>query len=226
MPTMCRRYRIINPDAAYLLALQIADDDMLRNIEANEAIFSPAEMPVIHNTDRGRTLARMRWGVERADLPETKPHQLVVNARDDKLAGRMWKGPVQSARCVIPADGFFEWDGPDGSKWPVALSRIDDRPFFFAGVIVPDRRSLTAAGFAIVTTVPNALVTPLQDRMPVMLDLEMARAWMIKGPLAQERLVEFCRPYPAEQMKRKDYPVPVRTKKAAPAPAQIQPELF
>ena len=223
---MCRRYRIIDPDAAYLLAVQMADDDMLKNIEANEAIFSPAEMPVIYHADRGRTLTRMRWGVERADLPETKPHQLIVNARDDKLTGRMWKRAAQETRCLTPADGFFEWDGPDGSKWPVALTMEDNRPFFFAGVIVPDRHNGNTRGFAIVTTVPNPLVAPLQDRMPVMLDLEMARAWMIKESLSETRLTEFCQPYPADRMKRKDYPVPVRTKKAAPKPTQIQPELF
>lgn len=169
--------------------------------------WSKAQMPVVYQGEGGRTLGSMRWGVW-PYYEKSLASRPVVNARDDALLTKaIWKYSARERRCVAAADGFLEWCGPAGAKWEVLFQLPGGRPFFFAGVwsndpIGEDR------GFAIVTTKPNAVVEALpHDRMPVILDEEAARRWIGAEPLPDERLLEFCRPYPGELVRR-DLPPP------------------
>jgi putative SOS response-associated peptidase YedK len=173
------------------------------------------QAPVILETEKGRTISLMRWGVQvqvknAAGKPVTK---YVTNSRDDKLSGFTWRYCIAERRCLIPANAYYEPDGPEGAKWEVRFTLPGRSGFFIAGVWDTDPDGLTRS-FSMVTTPPNALAARVQDRMPLVLDDEGARAWLGCTPLTADRLRELCCPFPAERMKSEALPPPERAGKA------------
>ena len=160
-------------------------------------------MPVVFQAKQ-RTLGTMRWGVW-PEYERALPARPLVNARDDALLTKsVWQRATAQGRCLVPADGFYEWCGPAGGKWEVLFELKERKPFFFAGVWSRDPVG-GGRGFALVTGRPNELVAALpHDRMPVILEEAGARAWMGDRPLAADRLMALCAPYPAERMTRTD----------------------
>ncbi len=159
---------------------------------------SPA--PVLLETEAGRSIAVMRWGVHVEIQGATKPlTKFVTNARNDKLAKYPWRFSVRERRCLIPAIAYYEPDGPPGGKWEVRYSLREHPMFFFAGLwdTDPDR---TTQAFTMVTTSPNELAAQIHDRMPLVLDAAGAREWLGRAPLSEERLLSLCMPYPASAM--------------------------
>jgi putative SOS response-associated peptidase YedK len=156
--------------------------------------------PILLETDAGRSLALMRWGVRVEIRGATKPLvKYVTNARDDKFAGFTWRMAVASRRCLIPAVAYYEPDGPPGATWEVRFTLREQPMFFIAGLWERDPDGKTRS-FTMVTTSPNSLAGALHDRMPLVLDVPGALAWLGHAPLSRERLGELCRPFPAEQM--------------------------
>jgi putative SOS response-associated peptidase YedK len=133
----------------------------------------------------------------------------VANTRDDSLFTRpVWKGAAAS-RCVVAADGFFEWAGVTGNKYEVHFRRQDRAPFYFAGVW---RREGNLRSWSMVTTTPNDVVAAVpHDRMPVLLDLEQARTWLSDLPATPEAILPLCRPYPGQLELTAMPPPPKRT---------------
>jgi putative SOS response-associated peptidase YedK len=196
---MCNHYRVERAEDVIGFARARAEALDANSWVVTADAWPKSAMPVVYHGEQ-RTLAAMRWGV----WPwfETKP-RYVTNARDDKLlTSSAWKRPVASGRCLVPADGFYEWTGPKGGKWEVLFHLPDNRPFFFAGIwsrdpIGEDR------GFALVTGKPNPIVAALpHDRMPVILDECGAMAWLGNQPLPDDRVLGLCTPYSGELVRR------------------------
>ena len=136
---------------------------------------------------RKRRLGSLRWG-----LKSGFGSRAVINARAETLARRpMFRNLFESRRCLIPADGFFEWGIADGVKRAHYFYRKDRRPFAFAGLW--DRQDVPAC--VIVTTTANDIVKPIHARMPVMLDPESAGTW-----LSTSGFESVMKPFPAELM--------------------------
>ncbi len=137
--------------------------------------------------DDKRRLGTLRWG-----LKPGSGSRAVINARAETLARRpMFKGLLEHRRCLIPADGFFEWGNTNGVKSPHYFYRKDRRPFVFAGLW--DRQDVPAC--VIVTTSANTLVEPIHARMPVMLDPDTADVWL--GASGVEAVLK---PFPPDLM--------------------------
>jgi len=205
---MCNHYRLDDPKAAELARLWATTAEERGWVPQNEA-WPKAEMPVVFQA-KERTLAVMRWGVW-PFFEKAMPARPIANARDDGLLTKAtWKRAAARGRCLVPANGFYEWCGPAGGKWEVLFELEGERPFFFAGVWSRDPAG-EGRGFALVTGRPNELVAALpHDRMPVILDDEGARAWIGDQPLEPEKLLGLCAPYPAARMTRTDQPKPAR----------------
>lgn len=144
----------------------------------------------------------MRWGfipswskgVNRA------PH---INARDDKLeTSRMFSEAYERRRCLIPADGFFEWRTDAGNKIPYRFTLKGGGLFGFAGIWEswrsPEGKQVRSC--AIITTEPNELVAPIHDRMPVILAEEAESAWLDPARMEFHTLRAFLKPFPAGSM--------------------------
>ena len=151
----------------------------------------------------GRRGELMRWGL----LPSwasPSPRGSMINARGEDMAVKpVFRNALMRRRCLVIADGFYEWKREGRRRAPVYFTLKSEGPFAFAG-LWERRRSPEGEwvhSCAIVTTRPNALVAPIHDRMPAMLTPSLEDAWLDEGeqdPLSLTALV--AEPYRAEDM--------------------------
>jgi putative SOS response-associated peptidase YedK len=241
---MCGRYRI--KDTHEVTAHLRETFDILDWVPDKPRfnIAPSQECPVITLDDEGDVVvpAFMRWGYvpywETSDRPKLAP----INAQAESvLTNGMFRQSVQKRRCLVPADGFYEWLRLDEkTKVPFDIHLKGGRSFFMAGIYEKARHNRPAA-FAILTTAPNELMAKIHARMPVILDDGKAKRWLQRGDLAPEKLAELTAPHPAEEMEatpisslvnspKNDVPEvlePVAfTPPPPPPPKPIQGELF
>ena len=129
----------------------------------------------------------------------------MINARAESLATKpAYRAAFKRRRCVIPADGFYEWrkESDGKTKTPMYIRRRDHKPFAFAGLweVWRSDDGTELPTCTIVTGEPNELVKPIHDRMPVILTAEAMRRWLEPAELPPEELMELRVPYPADQM--------------------------
>lgn len=128
--------------------------------------------------------------------PKTKG---VINARAETVDEKPYfRSAFRSSRCVIPADGFYEWLKSGKERHPFFFHRKDNGLFAFAGLYSAlaggDR-----IGFTLITTTPNELVAKVHNRMPVMLEEAEVRTWL-SSSATRDELAAMLDPYPAEKM--------------------------
>lgn len=206
---MCGRYTLTRQDGVIdELEAQLAPQP-----EAVQAWWKPRfniaptqPAPVAHLAGETRVIEMMRWGLvptraNSAFLPGEARPPLMINARAESIEAKaIFRDAFHHTRCLVPADGFFEWlhSGDRKSKPdPMWIHPFPRRVFAFAGVWIQagDLRS-----FAIVTCKPNALVAPIHDRQPAVIaradyaawldpetDLAAARTMMHAPPIADWR---------------------------------------
>ena len=127
--------------------------------------------------------------------------ELLINARAETMSDKpTFRDAVKRRRCLVPADGFYEWEVSRRARLPHYFQLRDQRAFFFAGLWQPGRADEAPGGFTIITTAPNALVGSIHHRMPLILTPTAAITWLRDPLLSRTQLDEICRPYPAEQM--------------------------
>ena len=145
----------------------------------------------------------LRWGLIPHWAKDTKIALRMINARAETLTEKpAYRGLLRSHRCLIPADGFYEWRVGAGGKESVRFTLGDGELFAFAGLWTSWRdpeRNLEIVTCTIVTTTANELVAPVHDRMPAMLPASLEAAWLSHDVDKQEA-VSLLRPYPAELM--------------------------
>ncbi len=180
------------------------------------------QIPVMRLDKEGhRTLSLVRWGLipswQKA-LPKVQP----INARCETAASSgMFKQALARRRCLIPADGFFEWQKLDAkTKQPMFIHFPDDRVFAFAGLWErwKDPTSDTVVDTAtIITTSPNEVMKPIHDRMPVILKAEDFGRWLDREKTS-EQVADLLRPFPDGELEA--YPV----SRAVNSPKNDSPE--
>jgi putative SOS response-associated peptidase YedK len=134
----------------------------------------------------------------------------LINGRSETAAEKpAFREAFKSRRCLIPADGFYEWKKLDPkTKQPYAIVMKDRSLFGFAGLW--ERWKDKASGevvrsFTIITTTPNEVCAPIHDRMPVIVDPANYGKWLGEESVDPVRLLSLLKPFPAEQMEA--YPV-------------------
>jgi putative SOS response-associated peptidase YedK len=167
----------------------------LINFEYNPNV-APTEQVPAFLAERGKEMVTKlaRFGINLPAKDEKKRPPL-LNARTDSLRRGSFKTMLANRRCVIPAEGFYEWREEDGLKQPYFFARKDGKPVMFAGIWdYSEVKGETVPSFAILTDEPNELVAPYHDRMPVVLD--DAEQWLdvelpldSVNPLGPERFV-------------------------------------
>lgn len=129
----------------------------------------------------GRELVPMRWGFVPAWAREPDTMHQPINARAETVAGKpMFREAFRHRRCLIPADGFYEWRQTASGKQPWRIVRADGVPFAFAGLWDrwKGRDGATLESCVIITTHSNEAVRAIHDRMPVMLDIGRFETWL------------------------------------------------
>jgi len=152
-----------------------------------------------------RELVRLRWGLIPAWAKEASIGYKMINARAETAAEKpSFRDAMRKRRCLIPADGFYEWKKAGGKKLPYCLTMADDAIFAFAGLWERwrDPAGEPVESCTILTTEPNELAREIHDRMPVILSPEDYELWLDPGFARLDALEEMLKPYPARQMRR------------------------
>ena len=166
--------------------------------------FAPSQETIgIVNWQNKRQLTLMKWGL----MPywsknNPKPFPL-INVRSESLIEKpLFKPYFERRRCLIPADGFFEWREEDSRKIPYRAVLKKESVFAFAGlweqIALPD--GTFQHSFAILTTEANSLLYTVHDRMPVILTGEKEDAWLNPAMHAINEISLLLQPYPADEM--------------------------
>jgi putative SOS response-associated peptidase YedK len=144
----------------------------------------------------------MRWGLIPSWAKDESIGNKMINARSETLTEKpSFRTAYQRRRCLILSDGFYEWQKQPGkSSQPHHFSRKDGKPFAFAGLweFWKSPQGADVLSCTIITTRANGVVSPVHERMPVMLAAENAREWLKPAPTDQ--LQRFLIPFPAELM--------------------------
>jgi putative SOS response-associated peptidase YedK len=150
-----------------------------------------------------RECVSMRWGLVPRWSREPGKGPSPINARAETLlAKRMFREPMRRRRCLILADGFYEWESSSGGKQPWLFRLADARPFAMAGLwetwAGPD--GLAVESCTIITTSANALLARFHDRMPVILPPESHDVWLDAESHGPDEAARWLSPYPEAGM--------------------------
>jgi putative SOS response-associated peptidase YedK len=181
---MCGRYTLTKIDPAMLRA-RFGIDGGFEFDERPRFNIAPTDpvLAVRETADGRREAGRLRWGL----LPGAWARdgsRTLINARAETIEEQpAYRESFLARRCLIPADGFYEWRATEHGKQPVWIARADREPFAFAGIwaVLADGDGAPAHSCAIVTCEPNEVVRPIHDRMPVILEPEVEGSWIADG---------------------------------------------
>ena len=204
---MCGRYELHTHPAALALAFGLK---LPPAIAPRYNIAPMQDVPVIRLSKAGeRELAQVRWGLVPRWAKDPSIGSKMINARSETLAEKpSFRTALKRHRCLIPADGFYEWKVvPGAGKQPIHIGMKDGAPFAFAGLT---ERWLSPAGevldtCTIVTTQANAMLSAMHDRMPAIIAPTQYERWL---DVAVEEVADLLAPYPADAMTW--YPVSTR----------------
>lgn len=201
---MCGRYSLLCIDD---LGNRFRVFDPMIGSRSRFNIAPASENPVIMRTDTNH-LAVMRWGLIPSWIRNMRAATPLINARAETLTDKpAFRSLLKDHRCLVPASGFFEWRVAGKKKIPHYIRLLDCPLFAFAGLFSlwrnPD--GVPVSTYTIVTCPANPLVTPLHDRMPVILSQEHEERWLDPDPLTLEEMNHILVPFPAACMEA--YPV-------------------
>lgn len=150
----------------------------------------------------GRSLTQLQWGLIPSWADDPAIGSGMINARSESVATKpAFREAFRRRRCLIPADGFYEWRKNERPKQPYFIHLRDELPFAFAGLWEHwNHGELTIDSCTVVTTTANDLLRPLHERMPVILDRAGCEQWLDPALDDEARLQSLLTPYPSEQM--------------------------
>jgi putative SOS response-associated peptidase YedK len=202
---MCGRFTLRAP------AERVKREFQLEEVPSIEARFNVAPtqniLAVRHSPD-GSEVAMLKWGLIPSWAKDAAIGAKLINARSETVEEKpSFREAFKRRRCIIPADGFYEWQRMGSRKQPFYFRLKDDRLFGFAGLWdkwrSPDGESLETC--SILTTEANDVLSTVHDRMPVILHRETYDLWLDDDVRKQDLRKELLRPFPASEMTA--YPV-------------------
>jgi putative SOS response-associated peptidase YedK len=199
---MCVRYTLHKTDAA-LGAISRALGVLLETPEWVRPRFNATltdTMPVVASAEAGPGVRAMRWGMVPYNERANARPRLLANARSETAVTMpAFRKAVAARRCLVPANGFYEWETRGGVKLPHLFTLAGEEPFAFAGIWDPALDNLPET-YCLLTTQPNELVAKVHNRMPVILTPETMGRWLGAAPLAAEEYKSLVQPIAAGRM--------------------------
>lgn len=165
--------------------------------------IAPTQLVPVITSQSPKGFSFFYWGIT-PDFGKNKPvAQKLINARAESVNDKVsFKSSFEKRRCLIPADGFYEWKKlGKKTKIPYRFTLREDELFAFAGIW---EEYETVSGeiqhtFLILTTSPNEIVSEIHDRMPVILNRQMEKKWL-DNYTPESELLSMLQPYPSDQM--------------------------
>lgn len=235
---MCGRFSLIaNPDElAEHFRIDFEPDLELTSKwkpRFNIAPSQPVTTVYVPGPSAQRALVQRRWGLIPSWAKDPKIGNRQINARSETLAEKpAFRQALRRRRCLIPADGFYEWSGPSGSKQPYHIALENRAIFGFAGLWECWRNpeGLEVQSCTVITAAANSLVGKLHSRMPVILDPQQYGAWLDPSPRTSAELLALLRSHRSDALRY--HPVSYRVNNVAYddsaclEPVEVQPTLL
>lgn len=195
---MCGRFALKAPPAELIARFGL---DECADLKPRYNIPPGTDIAAIRRSPEGkRVLHLLRWGLVPHWANDPAIGNRLNNARGETVADKpSFRGAFQHRRCLIPADGFYEWKAEGKTKQPYYISLKTGKPLAMAGLWeswrAPDGSILRTC--CVVTTGPNEIMAPIHDRMPVIIGPEQWASWLSGTPEEAQALI---RPYHQEGM--------------------------
>ncbi|MBW4613891.1 MAG: SOS response-associated peptidase [Desmonostoc vinosum HA7617-LM4] len=198
---MCGRFTLSQPPTAiaqFFHIEEVPDFVAEYNIAPTQLVAT-----VLHNPDHGkREFRHLYWGLIPSWAKDSKIAAKLINARSETVAEKpAFRSAFKQRRCLVLADGFYEWQKQQSKKQPFYFRLQDGQPFVFAGLWEKwqsPTEEITSC--TILTTTANELLQPIHDRMPVILQPQDYDLWLDPQVKTAEVLQSLLRPYPAPAM--------------------------
>jgi putative SOS response-associated peptidase YedK len=175
---MCGRYMLTSSPEVLRALFRYAEQP---NFPPRYNVTPTQPIPIVRLVDGKRQFALVRWGLLPSWVKDPKTFTLLINARGESAAEKpAFRAAMKRRRCLIPADGFYEWQAAGDRKRPFYVRAKSGAPLAFAGLwetwTGPNGEELETA--AIVTTQANRTLKPIHDRMPVIVPPEGFDLWL------------------------------------------------
>ena len=189
---MCGRYKVTTPTGVIIENFQIRQGRP--NLEARYNIAPTQIAPIVRQTPNGRQLAMMRWGLIPSWAKDSKIAFSTINARAETVHEKpVFRDALKHRRCLVVADGYYEWKTEKGGKQPYLFACKDDQPMAFAGLWERwERGPEPVDSFTIIVTESNVLTQQIHDRMPVILAPERYDTWLSADAAEATALLRPC----------------------------------
>ena len=204
---MCGRFTLFaDPaDLQELFNLSAPPPADVASLVAPRYNIAPTQPVAVIANGETRVLELFKWGLIPSWAKDPKIGNRMINALAETLAEKpSFRTALKKRRCLILANGFYEWKREGKSKTPMYIQMKDGRPFAFAGLWEawksPDDREAWIKSCTIITTEPNALMEKIHDRMPVILKPEAFALWLDPAEQMPDKLDKLLKSYPATQM--------------------------
>ncbi|MDG5767513.1 SOS response-associated peptidase [Balneolales bacterium ANBcel1] len=225
---MCGRYTLYSDKQAIeqQFDVSVPDEELL---QPDYNIAPGSARPVVVTPRIGeRTVGALKWGLVPPFVKDRSDWKPLINARSETVREKpSFRNAFQRKRCIIPANGFYEWkDFGGGNKIPFYMRLLENDLFGMAGLYEThiDEDGDQLHTYTILTTEANALMQPLHDRMPVLLRKENYDIWLDPAISEPEALEPLMQPYPVDEMSA--FRVSTRANNTANnGPELIQPKM-
>jgi putative SOS response-associated peptidase YedK len=227
---MCGRYFLTTPGQILAERFETAPAPKMAsryNIAPTQQVAIVRTAVDAETSDGGdREIALVSWGLIPSWAKERAIGNKLINARGETLAEKpSFRDSFKKRRCLVLADGFFEWQKVGGGKQPWLVRTKSGEPFGMAGLWSrwkEKESGETIDSCTIVTTTPNELLAPIHDRMPVILPREARALWLDSEITEADRLAPLIAPFPEGELEA--YPVSRRVNSPAnDDPACLEP---
>ena len=175
---MCGRYSLIADIGQLALRFEFDAGGLAQPPWYN---IAPSQPVLTVGGGEPRAASYMRWGLVPSGTGSASTGAPMINARAETLSTRpSFRSALRERRCLIPADGFYEWRREGAARLPVLFTMASGEPFAFAGLrdTWQDPNGETTGSCTIITTQANELLQPIHDRMPVILPRELEPLWL------------------------------------------------
>ena len=202
---MCGRFTLRTPKERIKREFQLEEEPP---IEARYNIAPTQNILAVREREDGREGVLLKWGLIPSWAKDDSMSARLINARSETISERpAFRESFKRSRCIIPADGFYEWKREGKGKQPFFFRMRDERVFGFAGLWDRwrDEGGKVIESCTILTTEANEVLRIVHDRMPVILHPETYDVWLDGDVRAVESLKGLLGPYPASEMT--SYPV-------------------
>jgi putative SOS response-associated peptidase YedK len=201
---MCGRFRLSRREQ-FLRDHYGIDDDVEWSPRYNIAPTQPVATVRQRSKDGKRTFSNMRWGLIPSWASDISIGASMINARAETAAAKpAFSEPLRRQRCLIPADGFYEWQRMRAARQPFCFTVGEDEAFAFAGLwdAWTDSQGRKLETCSILTTTANEVLSDIHDRMPVILPPDAYGQWLDPGFSNVGALSKLLKPYDAARMRK------------------------